>query len=30
MARVCDVGIEAVSEAVQPMYRRYAKEYGPF
>lgn len=30
MARVRDVGIEEVPGAVQPIYRRYAEEYGPF
>ncbi|ETX04358.1 carboxymuconolactone decarboxylase family protein [Candidatus Entotheonella palauensis] len=30
MARVRDVGIEEVPEAVQPIYRRYAETYGPF
>ncbi|ETW98128.1 MAG: phage infection protein [Candidatus Entotheonella factor] len=30
MARVRDVGIEEVPEAVQPIYRRYAEAYGPF
>lgn len=30
MARVRDVGIEEVPEALQPIYRRYAEAYGPF
>ncbi len=30
MARVRDVGIEEIPEAVQPIYQRYAEDYGPF
>ncbi|PON18725.1 carboxymuconolactone decarboxylase family protein [Candidatus Entotheonella serta] len=30
MARVRDVEIEAVPKDIQPIYRRYAEEYGPF
>ena len=30
MARVRDIGIDEVPEAVRPIYRRYAEEYGPF
>ena len=30
MARVRDVGIDEVPENTQPIYRRFAEEYGPF
>ena len=30
MARVRDVALEEVPEEVQPIYRRYAEDYGPF
>ncbi len=30
MARVRDIDIEEVPEAVRPIYRRYAEAYGPF
>lgn len=30
MARVRDVGVHEVPEDVQPIYRRFATEYGPF
>ena len=30
MARVRDIAIDEVPEAVRPLYRRYAEEYGPF
>lgn len=30
MARVRDIDIDEVPEAVRPVYRRFAEEYGPF
>jgi len=30
MARVRDIGIDEVPAELQPIYRRYAEEYGPF
>lgn len=30
MARVRDVALEEVPEEIQPIYRRYAEDYGPF
>ena len=30
MARVRDIAIEEVPEAVRPVYQRFASDYGPF